>query len=201
MPELYTLFPTIIYKEPMGVTLTDKETTFINNVPLLDHGLGNSVSENTFILDCDELSRLKNALTSHLNNYLNDVMKIDNTLYITNSWLNLTKRNQEHTLHNHSNSILSGVFYINVSDSQPLITFNRLDYPFLLNMKAKEYHPANSIEWNIPVFDNDVIIFPSKLNHAVLPNDTDNERISIAFNSFVTGTVGADNSGADLTIN
>ena len=201
MPEVYTLFPTIIYKEQNGAVLTNDELSFINNVPLNDHGLGNSVSKDVFLLDNKELSRLKSILTTHLNNYLNDVMKIDNTVYITNSWLNLTRKSQEHTLHSHSNSVLSGVFYISVSDSQPQISFSRLDYPFMLNMKAREYHSANSMEWNVPVFDNDVIVFPSKLHHAVLPNPTDNERISIAFNSFVKGTIGADNSGADLTIN
>tara|TARA_B110000503_G_C7085437_1_gene387058 strand:+ start:598 stop:1209 length:612 start_codon:yes stop_codon:yes gene_type:complete len=199
--ELYTLFPTIIYKQQMGAELTAEEHKFINNVPLNNHGLGNSVSKDTYLLDNKELKSLKESLTMHLNQYLNNIMHINNELYITNSWLNLTTKHQEHQLHSHSNSILSGVFYINTSNSQPQITFSRLDYPFLLNMKATQYHAANSIEWNVPVFDNDVIIFPSKTFHAVLPNLTDNERISIAFNSFVKGTIGADSSGADLTIN
>jgi uncharacterized protein (TIGR02466 family) len=199
--ELYSLFPTIIYKQPVGLRLSNKELEFIENVPFTDQGLGNYVSDSVFLLDNTELSRVKEELTKHLNLYLNDVMHIDNELYITNSWLNLTNKDQEHQIHNHSNSILSGVFYIKVNDSEPKITFNRMDHPFLLNMKAKEYHAANAIEWSIPVSDNDIIIFPSKVHHAVLPNKTSNPRISIAFNSFVKGTIGADNSGADLTIN
>jgi ectoine hydroxylase-related dioxygenase (phytanoyl-CoA dioxygenase family) len=67
-------------------------------------------------------------------------------------------------------------------------------------MKASEYHAANSEEWNIPLEDNDVIIFPSKMYHSVAPNRTDNLRISIAFNSFIRGTIGTDISGADLNL-
>jgi hypothetical protein len=36
--------------------------------------------------------------------------------------------------------------------------------------------------------------------HSVAPNLTDNLRISIAFNSFIRGTIGTDISGADLNL-
>ena len=198
--ELHSLFPTVIYKQPCGFKLTDEEFRFIENVPYIEQWLGNKISNDKFLLDNKELVRLKDELTKHLNLYLNDVMNIHNELYITNSWVNVTNKNQEHKIHNHTNSVLSGVFYIKVSDSQPYISFSRMDYPFLLNMKASEYHPANSIEWRLPLFDNDIIIFPSKTFHAVAANPTNNVRISIAFNSFVKGTIGADISGADLTL-
>lgn len=198
--DLHSLFPTVVYRKPNAVVLTDEEENYLKNIPYIEQWLGNKISSDKFLLDNKELSRVKDELTTHLNVYLNKVMNIDNELYITNSWINITHKDQEHKVHNHTNSILSGVLYIQVADSQPYISFHRMDSPLLLTMKASEYHAANSNEWNIPLEDNDVIIFPSKMHHSVAPNRTDNPRISIAFNSFIRGTIGTDISGADLTL-
>jgi len=198
--ELISLFPTIIYRQSNAFQLTTEELEFIENVEFTDNGLGNIISKDTFLLNSKELKRLKDTLTLHANNYLNEVMNIKQEVYITNSWLNVTHKDKDHSLHNHSNSILSGVFYISASDSLPKITFKRDDFPFLLNMKAEEYHGANSVVWDVSVSDNDIIIFPSKVLHAVKHNPSNQPRISLAFNSFVKGTIGADGPGADLII-
>ena len=42
---------------------------------------------------------------------------------------------------------------------------------------------------NIIVKNGDLILFPSTLMHSVKTNTTDKERISLAFNSFIKGTV------------
>jgi hypothetical protein len=73
--------------------------------------------------------------------------------------------------------------------------------PFLLNLKIKEFNPFNSIEWSVNVKDNTLLLFPSQLYHGVAPNFSNNNRISIAFNTFVKGQISDATSGAELYLN
>lgn len=196
--ELYPLFPTPVYKEKIRL-LTDNELEYIRGLDLCDQTLGNQSSINNHLLSSPELAHLKKIIEDKLNNYCKSILHIDVEVYVTNSWLNKNNPTQQHFLHNHSNSILSGVYYINVENSLPLITFNRMQLPFLLNFIPKEFTMFNSMEWSIPIENGSLIIFPSTLYHYVKPNDSNNTRLSLAFNSFVKGNIGF-NKGSELIL-
>jgi uncharacterized protein (TIGR02466 family) len=198
--EIYPLFPTVVYKNKLERTLSQEELDFIYSSEVFGQSLGNEISTSMWILEKEELQQLKQDFMEHVNIYLNEIMMVDAELYITNSWINVTGHTQQHSLHNHNNSIVSGVFYLDASDSQPTITFNRMIPPFFLTMRSKEYTMFNSIEWNIPVEDNSIIIFPSQCYHFVKQNLSKNQRISIAFNTFLKGSIGGDSEGADLIL-
>lgn len=190
--EVHALFPIPVYKTTLK-SLTLKEIKLIQSLNYFSQTLGNVVSENNHILEIPELFSLKTAIENEISNYVKDIIKSQLEIYITNSWVNRTTKNQQHFLHNHSNSILSGVYYINVDDSNPSITFNRMQSPFFLNFIPNEFTIFNSTEWTIPVENNTLIIFPSTMYHYVKPNETDNERVSLAFNTFVRGNIGYKN--------
>jgi len=196
--EIHALFPLPVYKEKIRL-LDNNESNFIESTNVCYQTLGNAVSLNTRLLDAPTLIELKAVIEKKLDYYLKSILKVDNEIYITNSWLNKTKHKEQHFLHNHSNSILSGVYYINTEDSLPLITFNRMQTPFLLNFIPKEFTIFNSTEWSIPVENGCLIIFPSSLYHYVKINETTNTRTSIAFNSFVKGSIGFQN-GSEITL-
>jgi uncharacterized protein (TIGR02466 family) len=200
MPEILPIFPTAIYKNFLRA-LTLQELNYINSVPTFKQELGNMTSNNSYILDSLELIDLKNKLMEQVHVYAREIMKIDNEFYMTNSWLNVTKKSQNHSLHTHTNSIISGVYYIDVNNSQPSISFNRPTPPFLLNLKAKSFTPFNTEHWSVPVENHTVLLFPSQMYHGVTPNFSNNDRISIAFNTFVKGQIGDTTSGADLYLN
>jgi uncharacterized protein (TIGR02466 family) len=46
-----------------------------------------------------------------------------------------------------------------------------------------EFNYFNSNEWHVQPEEGTLIVFPSWLNHLVLPNEGEEERISIAFNT------------------
>jgi uncharacterized protein (TIGR02466 family) len=198
--ELYPLFPSVVYKNSLDRKLTTDELSFINSCKSVNQNLGNEISDNLYILDQIELHDLKTELMKHVNNYLNNIIMSDVELYITNSWINYNNTYAHHALHNHNNSIISGVFYVDVEDSQPTISFNRMTPPFLLLMKAKKYTMMNAMEWNIPISNLGILLFPSQCFHFVKPNLSSNKRISIAFNTFLRGKIGGDYAGADLTL-
>jgi uncharacterized protein (TIGR02466 family) len=196
--EIHALFPLPVYKEKIRL-LDNNESNFIESTDVCYQTLGNAVSLNTRLLDAPTLIELRAVIEKKLDYYLKSILKVDNEIYITNSWLNKTNYKEQHFLHNHSNSILSGVYYINTEDSLPLITFNRMQTPFLLNFIPKEFTIFNSTEWSIPVENGCLIIFPSSLYHYVKINETTNTRTSIAFNSFVKGSIGFQN-GSEITL-
>lgn len=164
----------------------------------------NFSSAETNILELDSYKEIKNRITDGLNEYVRDVLHIENRyeFYITQSWLNINPPGTGHHRHNHSNSIVSGVYYIDTSDNSS-ITFlsqnntNITSNP-TLTITVNEYTLANSSSWLVPVKNNDIIYFPSTTLHQVGPNDSNRNRISLAFNCFVKGHFGASNTLNEL---
>jgi len=198
--ELFPLFPSVIYKKNNAVVLTQSELDNIYSTNIHLQVLGNNTSFDSNLLNNPVFSRLHDICLKHAQIYYTEVMKYNYKLHMTNSWLNVTQPNQSHEMHNHTNSIVSGVLYIKTNDSTPSITFSRLTSPMLLHLMAEETNFFNSLDWEIPVEDNCIVIFPSQCFHYVKKNVTSNERISIAFNTFVKGNIRADWAGADLDL-
>ena len=65
--DLHSLFPTVVYRKPNAVVLTDEEENYLKNIPYIEQWLGNKISSDKFLLDNKELSRVKDELTTHLN--------------------------------------------------------------------------------------------------------------------------------------
>jgi uncharacterized protein (TIGR02466 family) len=195
------LFPTPVGISKLERDLTDSEKNF-----LLSQGTypntGNLSSLDTYILNKPELSDLKSFIQSKLNEYF-DIVYTPNggvEIYITQSWVNYTKPNEFHHRHNHANSIVSGVFYIDVEHQNDKIYFHR-DMPGGIVIDAREYHQYNCLTWFVPVENNLLILFPSNMVHSV--ESTINNvktRSSLAFNTFIKGSIGADESMTGLKL-
>jgi uncharacterized protein (TIGR02466 family) len=197
---IYPLFATGVYKNKLNITLTNNELAAIYDLNSSKQILGTKLSNDKFILERPELQRLKNILLDEVKEYFNTVMGYEFEIYITNSWCNIAGHTEGQTLHNHANSVISGVFYLDVDQSQPSITFVNPTPPFLLNMRSQQYNMFNSLEFDIPLEDNTVILFPSQCFHYVKSNPTTNNRVSIAFNTFVKGNIGVETAGGDLNL-
>jgi uncharacterized protein (TIGR02466 family) len=155
----------------------------------------NFSSKNTCILELESYKEIKNRILNGLNEYVKDVLRIkDHEFYITQSWLNVNPPNTSHHRHNHSNAIISGVYYIDTS-ADACITFlsqnnNTVTNNSTLSIGVDDYNFANSTSWRVPVSNNTILYFPSTTLHEVSPNTSDKNRISLAFNCFVKGSFG-----------
>lgn len=197
--EIFPLFPVAVYKANMR-PLTSAEMTLLKQQPTYEQELGNHTSNTPYLLSELGLDDLSKEIQKHIDNYVKEIMKASYEVYITNSWINITQSGEQHMIHCHSNSVLSGVLYISVNDSNPSISFNRMTAPYLFHTMADEYNIFNSMEWSIPVEDNSIIIFPSTSYHYVKRNNSNNTRISIAFNTFARGNIRTQTAGADLIL-
>jgi uncharacterized protein (TIGR02466 family) len=195
---IHSIFPTPIYISKLNRELTNKELSFIDKTKLdVIKNEGNLSSKDNYILNQKELKDFKKELYLRVEDYFNKIISpSDNiTPYITQSWLNYTETNQYHHKHNHSNSLISGVFYINCDEKFDKIKFFKDKYS-MIRPDIKQYNIWNSEAWLFSVKTGDIILFPSSLNHMVETKEGDNIRISLAFNVFIKGTVG---DSKDLT--
>ena len=186
---LHTLFPTPVLQSSIERELTKTELDFVKKVEMKPN-VGNRTSKNTEILNCEEMNNIREFIISCVNVYAKDILKFDDELelYITQSWLNHTKKGQYHHRHFHSNSFLSGVFYFQTVSDSDNINFEIPGKVFTFN--CKEYNPFNSINWRLPAQVGHLLLFPSTLEHSVDQITINKTRISLSFNTFFKGNLG-----------
>lgn len=116
------------------------------------------------------------------------------TCILDNVWCNINGYRDYNWAHIHPGSPLSGVFYVKVPDDHKAqIQFNR-DHLFELSDFNKLIGSLNDKEnsnkdpsllttWSIYPTAGQLILFPGHLEHMVYPNNSQEDRISIAFNT------------------
>jgi uncharacterized protein (TIGR02466 family) len=192
-PEIIGIFPTPIYFSKLNRKFTSKEITFIKKVKINNKkNLGkNKISEDTYVLNNTILKNLKNFLNVKIQDYFDKIVCPANNVkpYITQSWLNFTKENESHHKHNHSNSLVAGVLYINCDEKFDKIKFFNEKYK-TIRLEIKNYNLFNSESWWFSVKTGDIILFPPSMMHMVDVKEGSNARISLAFNVFIKGKIG-----------
>lgn len=159
------------------------------------------LSKNTNVFG--DLTNIKNFCVDKLNIYTKEILGIKQNFYITNSWVSKKTKGQSHHIHNHPNSIFSGVFYMSVEDKDSKLHFNSTPghlKGFNFDFDYESFNLFNSQDWWISVESGSFIIFPSHLNHYVQENQSDTERIVIGFNTFVEGYLGSNGYCTDLNL-
>jgi uncharacterized protein (TIGR02466 family) len=199
---IHPIFPTPVCFSKLTRNLTNKELKFINDTKKnVYKNEGNSTSMNTYVLNNKELKNLKNELLKSVENYFVKIIDTDNNInpYITQSWINFTEETEFHHTHEHPNSYLSAVFYINADKEHDKIKFYKTGYQTILP-SVREYNHYNSLAWSFPVETGDIVIFPSYLSHCVEFKKGKNVRTSLAFNIFIKGKIGSERGLTELTL-
>lgn len=189
MFDTYGLFPVPISIANLENAMTGAESAKVFDLETRRNH-GNNITTNNYILDLPEFQNLKSKLQNALEIYFKKLYSNKNaTPYITQSWINYTSTNDYHHVHTHTNSIFSGVFYIQTLE-QDKIYFYKDSLPVFDFTEDKNYNLYTSLDWHFPVKNNDLIVFPSNIRHSVEQNQSDITRISLAFNTYVKGSVG-----------
>ena len=198
---IQSIFPTPIYISNINRPYTKQELEFVNQQKkICVTNEGNTTTKNNYILKTKELKNINKFLEQHCQNYLQQVICPKNNveLYITQSWLNYTHKDQYHHKHEHPNSIISGVLYFNsdIQNDKILFTSNKGYEQIAPIIDNTKFNFWNSRTWFFPVITGELYLFPSSTTHQVETKQGNNTRISLAFNTFYKGTIG---SNSDLT--
>jgi uncharacterized protein (TIGR02466 family) len=201
-PEISGVFPTPVYVSNLDRPFTKEEIQiFTTAEKKVVPNAGNITSANNYILNENGMENLKDILTAHVTEYIKRIHapKYPMVPYITQSWANYTKKNQYHHTHEHPNSFISGVLYINANEEHDKITLHKKGYQQIKPVPS-EWNWYNSESWFYTVKTGMIILFPSGTTHNVETKEGDNKRISLAFNTFFKGTMGENSQLTELIL-
>ena len=187
----HNIWSTPIYENEISVK--DEWIEFCNNINYKRTFNNNgSISVGPHLLENISLLELKEKILYHVDVYTNHQLNISNKFRMCSSWCIKHIKGDFAQVHSHKNSIISGVYYLQVTDGCGDIFFKRdkfLSESFLFDLKKSTI--MNSIEYKISVKTGKLILFPSTLEHYTDIMPLDNfERIAISFNMFLDGPIG-----------
>ena len=122
--------------------------------------------------------------------YMTDSSYLYEKLEITNMWSNIIGLGQYHAPHTHSNNILSGVYYPQSDNNAKIHFLDPRPQAGVLTPKIKYNTTNNSNLLQYPSETNQMIIFPSWLQHYVESSNSEQPRHSVAWNVMMRGLVG-----------
>jgi len=88
-----------------------------------------------------------------------------NGLFVKNYWFQQYERGDYHSWHNHGDSAYSGIYYVELPDSNTATTFRTMGR-----------------EFQIEVSEGDLLIFPSCFSHCSKPNRTGKRKTIVSIN-------------------
>jgi uncharacterized protein (TIGR02466 family) len=191
--DIHSIFPTPVLA--YNVELEEKEKLFLmsqypDNVKA---NQGNLMSKDINILKRPEVQKLNKKLLFLLNDAFTRVHNPLNgcNLYITQSWLNFTGRDQYHHRHLHPNSFFSATLYLQVTEEDSTTFFRPGSATDNYEIPSSHYGTFNSGAISLPVRDNLLLIFPSTLSHSVANVKHDTLRVTLSFNTYLKGEIGS----------
>lgn len=184
MPEVVPLFskPVFLYNiDNLKFDLTQVE--WIENY-------GNFTSKSKDVIPTITTKDVEGKILECLYEYFYNIQGVKSTtqIYITESWLNKTEPGQYHHRHWHPNSIISGVICISNEGNSGALTFITSNYD-TLEFETSHANVYNSKSWSYTPKTNDIILFPSSVEHLVEKNISEHSRITLSFNTFVSGKI------------
>jgi len=190
MSEIIELFSQPLYLSSDKYEINEKENECFKNIGAVLNSL-NYTSQNSSFLEKEELKGLKEFVLKHVYNYHHNLMGFDKRaeIYITQSWLTISKPGEGHHLHRHPNSIYSGVCYLTGEHTE-----TRFHSPTKLSQqitfKKEQLTPYLEENLTVTATKGNLIIFPSSLVHDVKPNPSDKIRTTLSFNTWFKGEAG-----------
>jgi uncharacterized protein (TIGR02466 family) len=190
--QIQPLFPTSVGFLQMDKAVSKKILAFMKSTGMqIELNTSNNISIDRFILDNDELSDIKKVLTDCVNQYFQEIIHPDEDveLYITNSWINVTKNGESHSIHKHPNSVVSAILYIDTCEEDEVSFINEHHVFGNFSFTSNRITDWNANLWTIQAETDKLVMFPSTLSHRVntRPNTCTGTRISLSFNTWIKG--------------
>jgi uncharacterized protein (TIGR02466 family) len=107
-------------------------------------------------------------------------------------WATALVRGDRFEMHQHSNSFLSGAFYLDIGGAaNPIIFRDPRPQNRVLDIPVDEELRINRKYYSVGASDGRLVLFPSWLEHRVRPSYSDVPRVSLSFNMTLHGEVGS----------
>lgn len=200
------LFPIILGKANERYEVGPLEKEWVNSLDR-DRNHLNMITTRADVLKDKEAAPLFRFLQQNLDTFFHENYNPPEgaKIKIVQSWVNFAKKGQAHHKHFHPNSFISGVYYLNCVENDRIVFYPPSQTaPSIsrLHLWGDHATPYHNFETVVDVCTGELILFPSTLEHSVPSVVTvdGEERISLAFNTFVEGSFGEDRFKNKLTI-
>ena len=140
--------------------------------------------------------KIANKIDGYVQNYIDNILEIDNQITRTQSWIAVNKKGQKHHAHEHPNTFVSAVYYPVCSSGELVIQKQQstIQEKYFFHFGIKRFNPANSKTYSIKVKSGDLVIFPGWLTHYCTENNDDSDRIALGVNYFLKGKFGSEDT-------
>lgn len=160
--------------------------------------------EKNVLGNLNDFYHIKTFINFNLQHFVKKVYSIKQNVYISHSFVTIKKNGDFHHPHSHTNSFISGVFYVQCAENDQIKFHTSVPHIFKgfenLNFDILNHNSFNSPTFIYDIEPGDLFIFPSHIRHSVEVNKSNVDRIAISFNSFFTGNFGEDIYCGDLSI-
>jgi uncharacterized protein (TIGR02466 family) len=194
-PTIYPLFSAPVYVNNVG----DFQRP---DIKALEYARGpypflSSADKN--VLERADFAATRDVVEKEIEVYAREVLRVSRNVefYVTNSWVNVYRPGESAGPHIHHNSLISGVLYLQVTETSGALVFHRdiysvIPFPPALDLDMDSFNLYNCKSWGHKPKTNDICLFPSMVMHSADPNESDQERWCLAFNVFARGNIGSD---------
>ena len=131
-----------------------------------------------------EISKMIPQIAAEYAMMINPKLDLKKFRFEANAWVNINRKGGFNTTHHHGSYHVSGVYYVKQPPSATgqsgmieLIN-SRFDHHIYSQLGGQAFAPSVKMRPTI----GSMLVFPSTLLHFVFPNETDEERISLAWN-------------------
>jgi uncharacterized protein (TIGR02466 family) len=181
------IFPTPVYHEILDI---DEKSLESMNTYTRKHFNPPAGHQDFFLQSPGDLAKhedfeiLKNRVETAATEFWHSVGYERRELKITQMWGNYMKGRGFISEHNHSNSLVSGIFYLDVSNGSGATVFTDTYHGIhkMINVPNEKDTRYNSHRFTVNPKNNMLILFPSYLNHYSDPCTDGGERITISMN-------------------
>lgn len=192
MSNITNLFPIPLYQTTVEIDDFSIDLVKTLEYERIVHNNG-WISKNIYVLNEPMFSLLKTVVDNHVQDFIEKLyVRPHVELELQNSWVIKHETGDYGQIHNHTNSIFSGVLYLQVDEDSGRICFLKmhdnifqtsLDPGFTVN------NELTSQQWCVSPKRGSLVIFPSHLYHRIEHSESDQERYCIAFNYYLRGTI------------
>ena len=208
--DIVNLKPIPIGYEKQAYQISKKELKIIKNIKYLSPnkddyfgwGWDFNLSKSGTLLENKGLTNLKNFFIQKAKEYTQDILQIKDEIYLTQSWSTLNKTDAFHRPHNHPNTFLSLVYYVQCEDGFISFDLNTssLCEGFNFQYTVDKSNVYNSQIWRLPVTTGDLVLFPGHIYHGTTPNRSKQSRIILGANFFIKGVLGTEGDKSIIKI-
>ena len=198
------VFATPVYKSDNLYKLKEEQMQYLKTLEMIKNKGGNYLTTRKDIMDDKSMEDFKHWCLLNVRAFAKQLGASERTsFYITQSWMNRNPPHSYHHTHMHPNSIFSCIYYVE-GDKCPTYFYRYDDrtsfgnFAFYENDKGSNAFTATKAGVMNEV--GRLVIFPSSMVHDVDNNESDKDRVTISFNTFIRGEMGEPENSNHLII-